>query len=211
MAYWLQLNVICMFLSHGTFTQNGKQTRKIFSKCLKRHVFDSRSCVRLCYCWTKPMKVFCLFSSDKDVCVKVVMLAKINKWDTSSRSLVWLFGRWRVNWGSGCTAATTSPLNVNSWKPATGELPSCSSGSRTRSHFTQCTKSGSPHTPSGPHSLCIRLLTPPFLRSLLIPFPSLPFSCLLEIHPHTERSLFLLTFAAPALPVEALEADIWPN
>lgn len=160
------------------------------------------------------MKVFCLFSSDEDVCVKVVILAKINKCDTSSRSLVWLFGggsRWRVKQGSGCAAATTSPLNISSWKPGAGELPSCSSGSRTRSHFTQCTKPGSPHTPSGPHTFCISLLPPPFLRSFPIPFPSLPSSCLLEIRPHTERSLFLLTFAVPALPVEALEADIWPN
>lgn len=103
------------------------------------------------------MKVFCLFSRDKDVCVKVVILAKINKCDPSSRRLVWLFSssRWRVNQRSGCTTATTSPLNVSSWKPGAEELPSCSSGSRTRSHFTQCTKTGSPHTPSSPHTLSL--------------------------------------------------------
>lgn len=121
------------------------------------------------------MKVFCLFSRDKDVCVKVVILAKINKCDTSSRRLVWLFSssRWRVNQRSGCTTATTSPLNVSSWKPGAEELPSCSSGSRTRSHFTQCTKTGSPHTPSSPHTLSASVCSLlPFC--VLFPFPFLP-------------------------------------
>lgn len=113
------------------------------------------------------MKVFCLFSRDKDVCVKVVILAKINKCDTSSRRLVWLFGssRWGVNRASGCTAATMSPLNVSSWKPGVGELPSCSGGSRTRSHFTQCTKTGSPHTPSGSLMLSLHQSAHPSLSA----------------------------------------------
>lgn len=44
-----------------------------------------------------------------------------------------------------------------------------------------------------------------------IPFPPLPSPCLLEIHPHNDRSQFLLTFGAPAFPVQALEADTLPN
>ena len=151
------------------------------------------------------MKVFCLFSSDEDVCVKVVILAKINKCDPSSRSLVWLFSsRWRVNRGSGCAAATTSPLNASSWKPGAGELPSCSSGCRA-DHISHNAQKLAPPTPP------LVLVLSRFLTSFPIPFPSLPSSCLLEIHPHTERSLFLLTFAALTLPVETLGADIWPN
>lgn len=42
------------------------------------------------YCWANPMKVFCLFSS-REVCVKVVILAKINKCDLSSEVWVSLF------------------------------------------------------------------------------------------------------------------------
>lgn len=105
-----------------------------------------------------------------------------------SQSLVWFFsssGR-RVNRGSGRAAATMSPLNVSSWKPGAGELPSCSSGSRTRSHFTQCTKTIPPLHPLWPFlplsllvplSLSLSLhqsITPPSLRSFPIPFPSLP-------------------------------------
>lgn len=69
-----------MFLSHGTFTQNGKQTREIFSKVFqeKANMFLIQGVASDCItAKLKPMKVFCLFSSDEDACVKVVILAKI--------------------------------------------------------------------------------------------------------------------------------------
>lgn len=101
-----------------------------------------------------------------------------------------------------------SPQSVPSWKPGAGGLPSCLSGSRTWSHFTQCTKTLPPPTPhpSKPSlslpvfSLLSRLnLAPPSLSLLSLSpfpiyFPFLPSPCLQEIHPLTDQSQFLLTF-----------------
>lgn len=122
------------------------------------------------------MKVFCLFSRDKDVCVKVVILAKINKCDTSARRLVWLFGssRWGVNRASGCTAATMSPLNVSSWKPGVGGTSQLFGRLQDSITFHTMHKNWLPSHPLWlPHALSASVCSPlPFCA--LFPFLFLP-------------------------------------
>lgn len=160
----------------GPLHRTENKRAKLFQSVSKR-CFGLKKLRPTYYCWTDPAEAFRLLSGDEDVCVKVVMLAKIKKCDSTCRSLVWLFGcsGWRVNRGSGRSAATVSPLNVSSWKPGAGELPSCSSSSRTRSHFTQ---SRSPTPCPGPLSLSLSAsvcaLIPLFLHSFPIPSPFLP-------------------------------------
>lgn len=104
-----ELNFICIYLnchavsgilitakchmhvsqSWDLYTERKTNKQKVSKRC-----FGLKELRPMYYCWTEPTQVFCLLSSDKDVCVKVVILAKINKWDPTSRSLVWLFRRW---------------------------------------------------------------------------------------------------------------------
>lgn len=102
----------------GPLHRTENKRAKLFQSVSKR-CFGLKKLCPTYYCWTDPAEASRLLSGDEDVCVKVVMLAKIKKCDSTRRSLLWLLGRggWRVNGGS---AATVSPPNVSSWKPGAG-------------------------------------------------------------------------------------------